>query len=369
MLTAKPPIRYFYMYRLIFIIVLLDLVIPACGFQSALPTNISVPPSQSSPSPIQTSIFTQNLTLLPPSFENGTLAYLDYNPTANGKSRIITIDIATGESQVIEFECFLCNNFSFSPDATHIALEGVKEFSSHLSNEIMLLDVKGDEIRQFQYSPDCIVGVSWSPDSKYLLFTNDYECKRLDNDVVVLELATNATIKLTNTKGWKSEPTWSPNGKYIAYGYRNLVSDDNEGTDGYLWLMDSNGKNPHQISDMPIGSHFQISWSPDSSMVAFSSPMTCGDIYITNIRTNDTKLFFDTNGCATNPVWSPDGKVIAVLVTDYFPVSNQVDNWQILLLSVDRKNIVPVVHRQGRQPPLYLGWVPADENTNSQFPK
>jgi Tol biopolymer transport system component len=355
------PISRFWACRAIFIMVCLALAVSACVTSVATPTNTVTPPSQPSPSLTLTSTVTPSPTPLPPPIANGTLAYLMWP----SDRRIRLINVVNRETQDIKFDCYFCYAFSFSPDGTQVAFTGWKEFSSHMVDEILLLNVESSEIRRVTKNPlNCKEDASWSPDGKYLLYINTYDCKKLKSNIEIMDLETKATRKLTNTKGWEYGPAWSPNGKYIAYGYRKEGRDSQQ--PGYLWLMDSDGKNPRQISDMPTGFQFQISWSPDSEKIVFSSPMSCGDIYIADIRTNKTSKFFDTDGCATNPVWSPDGKAIAVLVTTYVPVTNQTKDWKIYLVSVDGKESILIVQGgMSEERPLYLGWVPLVSNVSA----
>ena len=58
-------------------------------------------------------------------------------------------------------------------------------------------------------------------------------------------------------------PVWSPNGKYIAYVKRGL-----KGWNVDLWLMNPDGSNAHKVSD---GGGWAC-WSPDSRWLYFSPP-------------------------------------------------------------------------------------------------
>lgn len=376
MLPNRLPINYSWIQRLLFMMACLILATSSCKTLVVPSTNTLASSTQTSQPFTASPAILPSLTSLPPTITNGTLAYLTW-PVGDEKGRIRLINVANRETQEVKFDCFLCNTFSFSLDGTHVVITGAMEFSAHIVDEIMLLDFESGEITKIAKDLlPCKNNASWSPDGKYLLYINTYDCTKLKSEIEVMDLETNETRQLTNTKGLEYGPTWSPDGKYIAYGYRDMVSGGIQGADvysrepdGYLWLMDSDGNNPNQISDLPTGFQFQISWSPDSTNIVFSSPMECADIYIIDITTNKTNKFFDVDGCATNPVWSSDGKSIAILVTTKDPTTNQTLDWQIYLVSADGNDVISLVHsRQGEEPPLYLGWAQGnslDLNTTS----
>jgi len=62
-------------------------------------------------------------------------------------------------------------------------------------------------------------------------------------------------------------PVWSPDGKYIAYVKRGLV-----GWNVDLWLMNADGSNPHKVA----GGGGWACWSPDSKWLYFAPPTAKG---------------------------------------------------------------------------------------------
>lgn len=129
---------------------------------------------------------------------------------------------------------------------------------------------------------------SWSPDSKRMV------CQDAENSILILDLERKATRRVDS--GWF--PTWSPNGRYIAYRV-------DEPTDaGYVLYDLQNEQKQTILSDEPI--HRSLVWSPDSRYVAYSkvsrSPSErllsangdeiYGDIYIMGLEDRrETKLY------------------------------------------------------------------------------
>jgi dipeptidyl aminopeptidase/acylaminoacyl peptidase len=96
-------------------------------------------------------------------------------------------------------------------------------------------------------------------------------------------------------------PTWSPDGKKIAY-FRNGIGFNHP--DLYVVNSDGSGEEKVTNGDFP-------SWSPDGKEIVF---LLNNDIYKINLQTHDIQPLRLTKDKEENfPVWSPDGKSIAFL--------------------------------------------------------
>src|SRR5215472_12235911 len=78
--------------------------------------------------------------------------------------------------------------------------------------------------------------------------------------------------RITVDEGLQNEPTWSPDGRYIAYS-----SDRGGKTD--IWVQQVSGGDPIQITKGP-GHHWQPDWSPDGKFIAYRSEEGDGGIYV-----------------------------------------------------------------------------------------
>ena len=78
--------------------------------------------------------------------------------------------------------------------------------------------------------------------------------------------------RITFDDGLQSEPTWSPDGRYIAYS-----SDRGGKVD--IWVQQVSGGDPIQITRGP-GHHWQPDWSPDGKYLAYRSEEGDGGIFV-----------------------------------------------------------------------------------------
>src|SRR5258706_7642768 len=120
-------------------------------------------------------------------------------------------------------------------------------------------------------------------------------------------LTTAASTHDTTTWG-ATDPTWSPDGKQIAF---TLF--------GSIWVVDAQGGEAAQIS-ASAGYHAHPSWSPKGDWIAFINgnvpagplPNIAGRLVIVNTSTGEERNIAAGHPTAGTPTWSPDGAKIAV---------------------------------------------------------
>jgi Tol biopolymer transport system component/DNA-binding winged helix-turn-helix (wHTH) protein len=111
-------------------------------------------------------------------------------------------------------------------------------------------------------------------------------------------------IQLTQNSNSRSiQPAFSPDGKKIAF-----QSADSTGTITEIWLMDSDGKNPSQLTS---GGGLNPGWFPDGSRIAFIARREDKIAYWSvTVEGGKEKKLFDFGQDAIQTQLSPDGKQV-----------------------------------------------------------
>lgn len=106
-------------------------------------------------------------------------------------------------------------------------------------------------------------------------------------------------MRLTFDPGLQGEPTWSPDGRFVAYS-----SDQNGNSD--IWVRQVGRGNPVQVTHSPAND-WQPSWSPDGSKIVFRSERGEGGLFVVPaLGGPETKV----SAFGHRPRWSPDGSQI-----------------------------------------------------------
>jgi dipeptidyl aminopeptidase/acylaminoacyl peptidase len=147
-------------------------------------------------------------------------------------------------------------------------------------------------------------------------------------------------------------PTWSPDGKQIAF-ISNMSGRNN------LWLVPTEGGWPVQLT---VSDQRQTApaWSPDGKWIAYQSDYDgdeLWDIFLVSPKTGKVVNLTSTREIAeTDPTWSPDGRYLAYLVKPKTSAAHEIDIYDTLMREVkhltantpqDKGNSNPIWSKDG----------------------
>ena len=175
-----------------------------------------------------------------------------------------------------------------------------------------------------------------SPDGRRIAI----EIEGMPGKIEVVNIESGARLMLTKNNDNGYEPTWSPDGKYIAFksDRDSIVLDANRGlSTNNIYIMNADGTDVRRLTvDNTIAYYGTLSWSPDGSKLAFdmSSQGMQGGFYDDGIQilTLSNRKIISVSHAATpsklggNPTWSPDGKHILFWESGEMSVSIHVMN-------------------------------------------
>src|SRR5256885_11785443 len=77
--------------------------------------------------------------------------------------------------------------------------------------------------------------------------------------------------QVTDTRGCEYEPTWSPDGKWIAYTAtkRDVTTIDSVAEDAHVWVVDAGGGQGRELTDEQNRRARSPRWSTDSRSIFF----------------------------------------------------------------------------------------------------
>src|SRR5438067_5766879 len=108
---------------------------------------------------------------------------------------------------------------------------------------------------------------------------------------------------LTGDQCWKSDPAWSPDGRYLSYS-----SDRGGKLD--IWLRDLHTGQDRQLTNLPGAAAVSGSWSRDSAYLAFLDQT--GALYTVEAVSGAVRKIYPATFEPGRPTWSADGSVIAL---------------------------------------------------------
>jgi len=243
----------------------------------------------------------------------------------------------------------------WSPDGRYLSFISSRDGGK--GGQVWLLDRRGGEATRLTEIKGGVSGYEWSPDAKRLALVVDdpeedagdstkaktpkpivldrYHFKQdiqgyLGNQkshLYVFDIATKKNEQITSGKYDEQNPSWSPDGKWIAFvSDRSPDPDRSINTDVYVIEARAGAEmrriTTYEGDDNNSGS--KIAWSPDGKTLAYLRGGTVGmSIYdqyrvaVVPVTGGEPKLIAESlDRPVTAPKWTVDGQSLMFIVTD-----------------------------------------------------
>jgi dipeptidyl aminopeptidase/acylaminoacyl peptidase len=171
-------------------------------------------------------------------------------------------------------------------------------FSDRLRTHIWITDVDQPQPRQLTSGPFYDHALSFSPEGDEIAFISNHEQDPDANNNSDL-FATNLqgqVRQITQTAGCEYEPTWSPDGKRIAYvaTKRDVTTIDSVAEDTHVWVIDAAGGGGRELTSASDRRARSPRWSSDNRNIFFLAGDR-GQTLIYGVRTESgfTRPLFD----------------------------------------------------------------------------
>ena len=178
------------------------------------------------------------------------------------------------------------SNPSWSPDGTKIAFVSGRDDNK----EIYVMNADGKNLKNLTLHLDYDTCPTWAPDGTKIAFWSRQVAGEIQmlSDIFVMDAdGTNRTNITQNPRASNRTPSWSLDGNKIAFAALSnvdRVEPWNANLD--IFVMNADGTNPIRLTEDARINWFP-SWSPDGKRIAFERPTheddpTTTDIYLIN---------------------------------------------------------------------------------------
>jgi Tol biopolymer transport system component len=218
----------------------------------------------------------------------------------------VLIDTKSGQAEgtpVVLWSGFEVGGFfTLSSDGARLLYTRTQSYSNLWLAEFPATEKdKKPKIKPLTRGTSMMSNPSISPDGKWIAYTDSSQ----NSNIYKMTIDGGPATQLTFSNAFKASPSWSPDGKRIAFC-------SNEGGSIKVWTIESDGSSPQPINGTRLSPSYILTWSPGRKIL-YQEP-TNRNFKILDPETGEEESLIkdDSVGWIFSPKYSPDGKRIAV---------------------------------------------------------
>ncbi|MCB0077112.1 MAG: thioredoxin domain-containing protein [Anaerolineales bacterium] len=212
-------------------------------------------------------------------------------PSPEGDVEIYVADVESGEATNLTNQVGQDQQPLWSPDGNSIAFVSVREGGD---TDIWLMGADGSEPRRLARLPGTELLGSWSPDGSEIVYAAQSE---LGQTLFIVNVESGESRPLTEGVGRNDgAPAWNPNGELIVF-----YSSPDGVAPPSLYTIRPDGSEETQLTNSGLPSVFPT-WSPDGRRLAYTEVQLSGEwrLLARELESETTYGFTDVTGAITS---------------------------------------------------------------------